>query len=132
DVCSSDLVYDTHAAGPGFDSLERGHGVLRLAAAGPGTERRGLVIGERADHGDGVPPRTERQQLAVVLEQYDRFFGDTTSQLAVLGREQRRSLAFGAGAVVGIVEQAEGYLSPEHPAHRLVDHRYGNAAGADQ
>src|SRR5205807_4470156 len=38
-------VHDAHATPcTGFDPLERVHGVLRVAAAGPGTERRGLVI----------------------------------------------------------------------------------------
>src|SRR2546430_17674874 len=77
DVWSSDLeprgrgvgdpatfrVHDAHAAGPLLDSLEGRHRVLWLTAAGPGAERRGLVIGEGADHGEGFDARSEERRV---------------------------------------------------------------------
>src|SRR5207249_8560452 len=115
-----------------LDSLEGRHRVLWLTAAGPGAERRGLVIGEGADHGEGFDARRERQDLTLVLEQDDRLFGHAPGELAVFGREQRRALALGCSAVVGIVEQAEGGLGAKHAAHRLVHYGDGNASGPDQ
>src|SRR2546430_3865741 len=92
-----------HASGARLDPFQGSDGVPRVAATGPGAERRHLIIGERADDGDGVHSRPERQELRVVLEQHDRLFGHTPRELAVLGGEQGRSLALRCRAMVGIV-----------------------------
>jgi hypothetical protein len=116
------------------DAVEQGDHVLRLAGAGPAAERGAGVVGQRSDHGDGAQVLPERHRGGgpggVVLEQDDRLSRQVPRGGAVLGGECHLPLARSVAVTVGVVEQAERLLGPQHSQHGRIDHGRGKRAGA--
>lgn len=109
------------AAGDPQHAERRRVGVVGEADHGP--------VGVRADDRDLLDLAAEWQHIVLVLEQGHRLVREPSGLVVALaghGVDLDRVLGD-----IGVVEQAEGELVPQHAAHRLVQLRLGHPAALD-
>src|SRR5215217_4523959 len=95
--------------------------VFLFAVAGPPTERRAAIVREWSNYGDRAGILTQRQRLAIILQQHHRAPCDFARQTNALGPQQRRW--FACLVSIGTIEKAEPKLDPQDTSYRFVNRR---------
>ena len=128
---SATISEDLSASGRSYAGCEVDRlGVIAIDA--PWADQVVLAARERADERDRLARPRQRQQVAVILEQHDRFAARFARQRARCGEHGARRLSLLVDPPEGIVEQAEHRLDRKHPADRLIDHCFGHVAAANE
>ena len=108
------------------DAVQDGHHLLAPVGGRLVADLGPVVVGVGPDHRDRADAGGQRQGAVVVLEQHDALPRRLQGDREVLGaaRHPHRLLRID----VGILEQPEQELQPQHAAHRAVDILLGDQA----
>ena len=115
----------------GANTVQHRDDVGGAAGHRPGAEGCLVAVGQGADDRHGAElGRRERQHAGGIAQEDDRVARHGASGRPVRRRQDLRLLPRRVAVAVGIVEQAEPLLGEQDAAHRTIERRHRDPAGA--